>query len=430
MIARIAICYGGEVRTRRRRAALVIASVIAAAGALGGVGGARAESGVVVVPASRPAAAADDVARAIAAAGGGEVDALARARAARAAGAVPAGELEGFAQVARLEAEGWRAYQAVDAAFAASRLAAARAQAEALLALPGGPEAYAEVSLRLGLVLAHLGRRDEAAEVLRLAHALDPGRVVGAAEFSPDGVAAYQAAIAATPPTVSVTVNATARARLTIDGEDAGAAPVTRPLAVGQHVIVARAPGWIARGEAVLIGAGTKDVRIELDAAPGGGALARDGALAAGAGEGEAGAAVAEVLTYAELDELFVVASVYRGGGPALVGQRCALARPACTAIGEVGHVDGGLDAAARALVEQLRGAELRYGVLVPSDPRVTRGERGGGGETACRWCRDRRVLIGGGVLVVGLITAATLVLTRDEPVPAVAIDPGDFVME
>ncbi len=381
-----------------------------------------------MVPAARSAATAADVARAVATAAGADADAVMRARRARADGAVPANELAGFAQVARLEAEGWRAYLVtVDAEFAASRLASARSLAEALLALPGGVEAYAEVSLRLGLVLAHLGRRDDAAETLRLARALDPDRTVTTSEFSPDGVAAFEAAIAAVAPAVTVTVNATARAALTIDGIDAGRAPLTVSLGHGQHVVIARAPGRVARGVAVSLRADSRTVDIALEAAPGGGPLERNAALGAGAGEAEASAAVADTLVYAELDELLVVASVFRGGGPALLGQRCVLARPACTAVVEIGHVDGGLDAAARTLVERLGHASVRYGVILALDPRVARGERGGGGGGGCGWCRNPWLLSGGGVVVAAAITATAIALTRDDPVPVVTVDPGDF---
>jgi tetratricopeptide (TPR) repeat protein len=406
------------------------AAAAAACAVLGArVGVAHAEgAGVVVVPASRAASPANDVARAVASAASADADALVKARRARAAGAVPAEELASFAQVARLEAEGWRAYQvAVDAEFAASRLASARSQAERLLALPGGVEVYAEVSLRLGLVLAHLGRKEEAAEALRLARALDPERLVTTAEFSPDHVATFDAAIAAKPPSVSVTLTATGRAMLVVDGVDVGRAPQTVALAHGQHVVVAHARGRVSRGIAVSVGASTSDLEVTLEHAPAGDALDRDEALAAGAGEDEATTAVADTLLYAELDELFVVASVFRGGGPALLGQRCVLARPPCTAIVEIGHVDGGLEAAARTLVERLRGASPRYGVMLPRDPRVASGERGNGKSDGCRWCRSPWVLGGGGVVAAALITGTVYALTRDDPSPVVTLDPGDF---
>jgi len=391
-----------------------------------GAADARADRGVVAVPSARSAAPAADVVTAVGRAAGADGDAIARARRARAAGAVPVDELAAFAQVAAVAAAGWRAYLAVDIEFAAQRLAAARAGAEALLSLDGGAEVYADVSLRLGLVLAHLGRGAEAAEVLRLAHALDPERAVTAAEFSPDGVEAFEAAIAARPAVKGVEIVAPARADLTIDGKPVGRAPRSLELAVGQHVIVARADGYAPRGLAVSVEPTTERIEVELEARRGADALDDDLALSAGAAEARAGAAVADALLYAELDELYVVASVYRGGQPALLGQRCVLARPACTAVVEIGHEADGLDAAARALVERLRGAQPRYGVLLPADPRVERGERGRPGGS-CRLCKRPWLYVGGGALVAALVTTLVIVATSDEPAPVVTVDPGDF---
>ncbi|MCL4228353.1 MAG: hypothetical protein KJZ91_28135 [Myxococcales bacterium] len=407
----------------------MVAVALAAVAGLA-VGGARGAAhaggaGVVVVPAARSAATADEVTRAVAAASDADPEPMARARAARAAGAVPVEELAGFAQVGRLLAEGWRAYQVeVDAEYAASRLAAARSRAEALLVLPGGLEVYAEVSLHLGLVLGRLGRRDEAAEALRLAHALDRGRVVTTAEFAPDDVAAYDAAVAQVPPVATVTITASARAELTVDGRAVGRAPLTLTLGHGQHVVVARAPGRAPRGVAVSVGPEARPIVLDLERAPGDGG---GGAVGLPAGADDADAVVADTLVFAELDELFVVASVYRGGSPALLGQRCVLARPACTPVVELGHVDGGLDAAARALVERLRAAALGHGVLLTRDVRVASGERGGGGHRRCGWCRDPWVLGGGGAVVIAAVVATVLVLSADAPVPVVTIDPGDF---
>lgn len=405
-----------------RSASLALAIFVAVAGATDG----WADGGVIAIASGRSAVPTGEVVTAVGRAAGADGDVRARARRAWAAGAVPADDLAGFARVAKVAAGGWRAYLAVDVEFAASRLASARAQAEALLALDGGAEAYADVSLRLGLVLAHLGRAAEAADALRLAHALDPGREVTAAEFPPDGVAAYDAAVATRPASRMVTVTAPARAQLTIDGEEVGPAPRTVELTLGQHVVVARVAGQIARGLAVAVAASTERVEVELEARGGGGALADELALVAGAPEGRAGAAIADTLLYAELDEVFVVASVFRGGQPALLGQRCVLARPACTAVVEIGHEVGGVEAAARVLVDRLRGASLRYGVVLPMDARVSRAEVGRL-ERGCRWCRSPWLYVGGGALAAALVTTLVIAATGDDPVPAVMIDPGDF---
>src|SRR5450432_1372719 len=110
-------------------------------------------------------------------------DAVARARDAIEAGAIPVAELARFRRVAELSAEGWRAYSQVAADYAASRLGAAREGAEGLLAVDGGLEIYADVSLRLAAVLDQLGRKEPATQAFRIAAAIDPGRPVTTAEF-------------------------------------------------------------------------------------------------------------------------------------------------------------------------------------------------------------------------------------------------------
>ncbi len=101
-------------------------------------------------------------------------DAVGEARAAHAGGAVPAEALAAFRRVRDVVDEGWRAYLRVTVEVAASRLTTARTDAEPLVALPGGAELYADAALRLGAVLDHLGRTQDAQAVLALALALDP----------------------------------------------------------------------------------------------------------------------------------------------------------------------------------------------------------------------------------------------------------------
>ncbi|MBE7451537.1 MAG: hypothetical protein HS111_22380 [Kofleriaceae bacterium] len=97
-------------------------------------------------------------------------------------------------------------------------------------------------------------------------------------------------------------------------------------------------------------------------------------------------------LVFAELDELFVVASVYRGGRPGLARPALRPGPAACTPVVELSHVDGGLDAAARARWSS--GCARRRSVTacaLTRDVRVASGEQGGGGHRRCRWCRDPR---------------------------------------
>ena len=403
------------------RSALVVLALTAGAGTA-----AAQRTGAIVVPASHPGTDAVALAAALAAAGVDDADVLSTAARARRDGTVPASELARFTEVGNVVAEGWRAYVAADPDFAAARLAAARGDAEALLTLDGGAEVYADVSLRLGIVLAHLGR-PEAADALRLAHALDPDRPVTSAEFSPDAVAAYQAAVAATPGRAEIRVDALAGAEVAIDGAVVGVAPVTTTVDVGEHVIVVRRVGYQPRGLAIAITGRAPLVAVELEPDRGAAAVVaagRDGVAALR--EAEAGRALEEILTYAEVDAVELVASVVRGGGPALLGQRCTAAR-ACTAVVEVGYPDArGLPAAIGALRERLARTDRRYGVILPADPRVTRGETAIA--TGCPSCRRRWYWIGGGAVVAALAATLVIVATTGDDAPTVSLDPDDFV--
>ena len=118
--------------------------------------GAYAEGiGVIAAGAGRDdrAAVATAMLDAIGARGRVIGDAIGEARAQLAAGAVPAAMLARFRRVREMIDDGWRAYLRVQIDFAQSRLAAARTEAEALVALPGGTELYADAALRLGAVL-------------------------------------------------------------------------------------------------------------------------------------------------------------------------------------------------------------------------------------------------------------------------------------
>jgi hypothetical protein len=397
-------------------------------------GAARADDvGLVVVAAGGAPAPVSEVTAAMVQGGGAAGhavvgDAAAVAARAQAAGAVPRAALERFRRVRDLVDEGWRAYLQVAGDFAAARLGRARGDAEELLALDGGVALYADVALRLGAVLDHLGRRAEGAEVLRLAGWLDPGRAVTTAEFSPDVVAAFDAARARTPAavTVRVVVTGAAAAQLEIDGRSAGTAPLTVELAAGQHVAVARAAGHRARGVAFAAVAGG-EVAIGLEADPAAVAL-RDG-VAAGTGEAAAGRAIEAVERYAEVDAVVLAAAVWRQGEPALLGQWCAGGR--CTAVVEVGYgaAPGGLAAAAGALWRELAAvaAERRSPPTLPSDPRLGRGA--GPARVAgagCRWCRSPWLWAGLGAAAVA-VGAGVAVLASGDDGTIVAVDPDDF---
>jgi hypothetical protein len=394
---------------------------IAIAGAIGAA--AHADTGVIAAGVER-----DRVAREVALAIGEHVidDAVTVARAARAAGAVPIDTLARFRRVRETIDEGWRAYTVnVQYDYAASRLGDARTAAEPLVVLPGGALVYADAALRLGAVLARLGRGDDAQAVLALALALDPDRAVTTAEFSPDVVAAVDAARAAAPTKQRVRVAVEPPgAAISIDGVEVGHAPLDVELARGQHVIVARAPQHRARAQAVAVGEATRDVALALD---------RDDdavVLATGAVRGlpdsEAQHLVDAALRYAELDELALVAATERRGGPALLVQRCAGAPARCSAIVEIGYGDrAGLRDAARAAWQAARAGELRYPPSVLADPRFG-GDRVV--EHRCRVCRSPWLWGSVGVAAVVGTIAIVAVATAAKPAPVVGISSGAFV--
>ena len=351
-------------------------------------------------------------------------DAIGEARAAEEAGAVPAGELARFRHVRELIDEGWRAYLRVSFDFAQARLAAARTEAEGLAALPLGRELYADASLRLGIVLGQLGRTAESQAAIALALALDPERPITLAEFSPDVVGAVDAVRALARPTRELAIATDPPgAIVTVDGKPAGIAPVRVALPLGQHLVVARAPGMVARAQAIAVDDRTADVTL---------ALAPDAAaqrLAEGAHPGLGGApaqALADAtLQLADLDELVLVADSDRRGGDALLVQRCAGLPARCTAIVELGYGDrAALDAAARAAWHAVRAADLRYPPSVFADPRVA-GERV---VHRCEACRSPWLWGGiGAALVVGTI-ATIAIVSASHPPPTVLVDPGGLV--
>ncbi len=379
--------------------------------------GARAEGIGVIATGDRATAAAM-----VAAIGGerGRVvdDAAAEARAAITAGAVPRSTLARFRAVRDEVAEGWRAYLQVSVEFAASRLASARTEAEALVALPGGAELYADASLRLGAVLAHLGRADESRAALRLALALDPTRPVTVAEFSPDVLDAVEAARATTPPQQRVRIASVgAGAMIEVDGKPVGRAPVELDVERGQHVIVARAPGYEPLAQAVAVDDSHSVFQLVLDPAT------DAQRLSAPPPTHDAAAYVEAVLTFAELDDVVVVNATERRGGPALVVQRCSGIPIACSAVVDIGYADAaGIPAAARAAWQAIRGGELRY------PPSVFSAEGAGGHPThRCEACRSPWLWVGVGA--AALVTTAIIyaVTSGSRPPPVVGVDPGQF---
>ncbi len=350
-------------------------------------------------------------------------DALGEARTAIAAGAIPVNALVKFKRVRDLVEEGWRAYLRVAVEVAAQRLATARTEAEALVALPGGAEVYADAALRLGIVLSHLGRKSEGNAVYALALALDPERPITKAEFDPDVVDAIEAVRLAPPALEKLRVTSTpAGALVRIDGKEAGRSPIDVDLPRGQHVIVARLPQYQAAVQGVAINEGAVEVKLALDPDREATRIASGAVL--GLDEAAQQELVDATLRYADLDEVVIVAETTRRGGAALLAQRCA-GLPGgvqCSAVVDIGFADGGLAAAARSAWDAVRTGELRY------KPSVL-GERAGrSGPKRCELCRSPWLWGGvGAALVVGAIV--TVVATSgSRPPPIVGVDPSQFL--
>ena len=388
--------------------------------------GAHAEGiGVIAAGVGRDdrAAVATAMREAIGARGRVAGDAVGEARAQRAAGAVPVATLARFRRVREMIDEGWRAYLRVQIDFAQSRLAAARTEAEALVALPGGTELYADAALRLGAVLQHR-RIADAPAVLALALALDPERPITLAEFSPDVVEAADAlrATPAVPAALQHVHVATTPpgAIVSVDGKELGRAPLDAQVTRGQHLVVARAPLHHAAVQGVLVdGAAAVDLALPLDS---------DAAavqLAVGAEPGLAEPAEQELvdaaLQFADLDEVLVAAVGDRRGGPTLIVQRCAGSPARCTAVVEVGFGDRvGLASAAREALRATQAGELRYPPSVigaiKSRPLVS----------GCRLCRSPLVWTGAGAIVLGAVIAI-VVTAGSKPPPVVTVNGHDF---
>ncbi len=342
-------------------------------------------------------------------------DAVGEARAALAGGAVPIEVMPRFRRVRDQVDEGWRAYTRVAVEVAAQRLAAARTDAEALVALPGGAELYADAALRLGAVLNHLGRKTEAQAILSLALALDPERPITLAEFSPDVFEAIDAARAA--PVALKQVRITSQpsgALIRIDGRDVGRAPLDVQVTRAQHLVIARAPLHHATVQGIAIDATAVEVELPRDEE-----AAR---ISAGAQQGLGDAAASELiagtLRYADLDEVVLVAATVRRGGPTLLVQRCAGTPARCSAVVDVGYGDrSGLAAAARTAWDAARVGDLRYPptVLGEHDGQVDDGK--------CKLCRSPWLWTGVGAVVIAATIVTIAVVSGSQPPPIVGVD-------
>jgi hypothetical protein len=349
-------------------------------------------------------------------------DALADARAAGAAGAVPLDQMARFRRVREQIDEGWRAYHNVQLEFASSRLAAARLDAESLLALPQMSTLYADASLRLGAVLVQLGRTAEAHDAIALALALDPDRPITQLEFSPEVVATVDAVRAQPRPGHAVRVTSEPPgAVVSIDGRDAGHTPLAVELAAGQHVVIARAPQFHPRAQALAIDEHADTLALALDHDD---EAAELEGVDVGMTERAEQIVADRVLELSDLDEVVLVAATDRRGGPTLLVQRCAGAPARCSAVVELGYGDrSGIAVAARSAWQAVRSAELRYPPTLFGDARLT----GAVVEHGCKVCRSPILWASVGVAAIITTVAIIAVASSSRPPPILTVDPTKF---
>jgi hypothetical protein len=383
------------------------------------------EVGLVVhAPAGAPAAGDPlraALARAAARSGArGEGRPFSRAAAHLAAGAVRAERLEGFARAAQLAARGWRGYLEARFADAAAQMGDARGEAAALLDLAGGVEMYGELCLRLGAIELALGHEREAEASFRLAGLLDPQRDVTDAEFKPAVVDRFRAAQARARPLRRRRIDAVPPgSTIEVDGRSLGAAPIEVDLEDGTHVVVARAPGRTPRGLLAAVDAtGQGDIRIELADDPLAASVAGAGARMR-IGEGAPGAtdAARALVAVGELDGVLVVASVWRRGEPALLGQFCGAAPGGCGRVIEIGYGRRDrLEQAADALWRQAREGGQGHRLTLLADARLVHREAAPTRRPAtegARWWQSRWLWVGVGGAAISAV-AAGLMLRGD----------------
>ncbi|HSN26881.1 MAG TPA: hypothetical protein VLT45_11360, partial [Kofleriaceae bacterium] len=250
--------------------------------------------------------------------------------------------------------------------------------------------------------------------------ALDPDRPITLAEFSPDIVDAVAAVRNAAPrPTRELAVTTEPPgADLTVDGKS----PARVPLAVGQHLVVARLPLYKAHAQAFAVDDSTGPLALTLDRDDDWTRLAAGPEL--GMPDPQTAALAEATLRYADLDAVILVAATDRRGGPTLLVQRCAGIPARCTAIVELGYASPSqLPSAARDAWTVVRTADLRYAPSLFGDPRLT------GTRVAhhCEVCRSPWLWGGVGVAAVIATVAIVVVATSAKPPPTVGVNPGAF---
>lgn len=430
-------------RAEIRRIALTLAGIAAGLVALGLlIDRARADAvGVVARSSADAPVSAPVIAEAMADTLRGtglqpDLDPFARARAQLDRSAVPGDRLAGFSRARNLVREGWRAYAAVDTGRALEQLTAARDVARQVIDLDGGPALYADIALRLGATHLQLGQTELSTSNFRLARALDPGREVSIALFAPDVVKAFQRANTAQPATRAYRVTSAPAARVEFDGRDLGPTPMTIQAPVGEHILVARAPGYrvhVAHFSATADDTDAVAMNLQLVRDDETSAiLAGDRGLAIGQATAATRGALRAVIRYGEFTGVVLVASVWRSGEPTLLGQYCAGIPVACTRVVEIRFAAAEAVVAASAeLWASLGAGSLDSPPAMLADRRLVTGESrprsgSGGSGAGCRWCRSPWLWIG--LTSAAIAASATwLIVTGQDDEPVISVDPCQF---
>jgi len=135
--------------------------------------------------------------------------------------------------------------------------------------LPPDPE-ISKLIADLAFVRGRAGlgakRPDDAAADFALVHRLDAGRTLDPVKYPPELVTAFDTARTAAELT-SLDVEAPAGAEVWVDGVSVGAAPATVALSAGLHVVTVTGSRLVTRGQVVDVPAGGSGLEIRVDAA-------------------------------------------------------------------------------------------------------------------------------------------------------------------
>jgi hypothetical protein len=135
-------------------------------------------------------------------------------------------------------------------------------------AAPSTPvtRAYAQLSFIRGQALLGLPKQaSEAPQEFALAHRLDPSFVPDAARYLPDVVQAFDAAKQRW--TGKATLSIVGHGRISIDGQDSGAAPADVEVEAGPHIVWLTGEDRVTLAKQVLVEVGKK-TKVEIENKP------------------------------------------------------------------------------------------------------------------------------------------------------------------